>query len=165
MSQCVALSRACVCRGFKNSYKIVVNSERKRKALSNERPLLLINCRIRCHVNSILRSWKANWYVYLVQKAYRVSRKRRLKQLSILNWCLCVPRIYTSFFTNDRNRRRFLKRGIWQTKSDDRVAHLNTILGRGGGNLNDPMFKNFTRPVCGFTSATFRYPAYIICVC
>ena len=26
-------------------------------------------------------------------------------------------------------------------KSDDRVGHLNTILARGGGNLNDPIFK------------------------
>ena len=27
-------------------------------------------------------------------------------------------------------------------KSDDRVWHLNTILARGGGNLNDPIFKS-----------------------
>ena len=27
-------------------------------------------------------------------------------------------------------------------KSDDRVGHLNTILARGGGNLNDPIFKS-----------------------
>ena len=27
-------------------------------------------------------------------------------------------------------------------KSDDRVGHLNTILARGGGNLNDPVFKS-----------------------
>ena len=27
-------------------------------------------------------------------------------------------------------------------KSDDRVEHLNTILVRGGGNLNDPIFKS-----------------------
>ena len=25
-------------------------------------------------------------------------------------------------------------------KSDDRVGHLNTILARGDGNLNDPIF-------------------------
>ena len=25
---------------------------------------------------------------------------------------------------------------------DDRVGHLNTILARGGGNLNDPIFKS-----------------------
>ena len=27
-------------------------------------------------------------------------------------------------------------------KSDDRVGHLNSILARGGGNLNDPIFKS-----------------------
>ena len=27
-------------------------------------------------------------------------------------------------------------------KSDDRVGHLNTILARGGANLNDPIFKS-----------------------
>ena len=27
-------------------------------------------------------------------------------------------------------------------KSSDRVGHLNTILARGGGNLNDPIFKS-----------------------
>ena len=27
-------------------------------------------------------------------------------------------------------------------KSDDRVGHLNAILARGGGNLNDPIFKS-----------------------
>ena len=27
-------------------------------------------------------------------------------------------------------------------KSDDKVGHLNTILARGGGNLNDPIFKS-----------------------
>ena len=27
-------------------------------------------------------------------------------------------------------------------KSDDRVGHLNTILARGGENLNDPIFKS-----------------------
>ena len=27
-------------------------------------------------------------------------------------------------------------------KSDDNVGHLNTILARGGGNLNDPIFKS-----------------------
>ena len=60
-----------------------------------------------------------------------------------MSWCLCVPRIYTSFTTNDKNRRRlFLRRGIWQTKCDDRVGHLNTILARGGGNLNDPILKS-----------------------
>ena len=51
--------------------------------------------------------------------------------------------MYTSFITDDRNRRRFFfRRSICQTKSDDRVGHLNTILARGGGNLNDPIFKS-----------------------
>ena len=27
-------------------------------------------------------------------------------------------------------------------KSDDKVGHLNTILARGGANLNDPIFKS-----------------------
>ena len=27
-------------------------------------------------------------------------------------------------------------------KSDDKVGHLNTILARGGGSLNDPIFKS-----------------------
>ena len=27
-------------------------------------------------------------------------------------------------------------------KSDDRIGHLNTILAREGGNLNDPIFKS-----------------------
>ena len=27
-------------------------------------------------------------------------------------------------------------------KSDNRVGHLNTILARGGGNLNDPILKS-----------------------
>ena len=27
-------------------------------------------------------------------------------------------------------------------KSDAKVGHLNTILARGGGNLNDPIFKS-----------------------
>ena len=27
-------------------------------------------------------------------------------------------------------------------KSDDKVGHLNTTLARGGGNLNDPIFKS-----------------------
>ena len=27
-------------------------------------------------------------------------------------------------------------------KSDNKVGHLNTILARGGGNLNDPIFKS-----------------------
>ena len=51
--------------------------------------------------------------------------------------------MYTSFITDDRNRRRlFFRRSICQTKSDDWVGHLNTILTRGGGNLSDPIFKS-----------------------
>ena len=33
-----------------------------------------------------------------------------------------------------------LSEGHLTDKSDDRVGHLNTILARGGGNLNDPTF-------------------------
>ena len=51
--------------------------------------------------------------------------------------------MYTSVITDERNRRRlFFRRSISQTKSDVRVGHLNTILARGGGNLNDPIFKS-----------------------
>ena len=32
--------------------------------------------------------------------------------------------------------------GHFTEKSDDRVGHLNTILARGGGILNDPIFKS-----------------------
>ena len=35
-----------------------------------------------------------------------------------------------------------LKEGPLIDKSDDRVGHLNTVLARGGGNLNDPIFKS-----------------------
>ena len=31
-------------------------------------------------------------------------------------------------------------------KSDDRVGHFNTISARGGGNLNDPIFKSSNAP-------------------
>ena len=32
--------------------------------------------------------------------------------------------------------------GYLTDKSDDRVGHLNTILGAGGGSLNDPISKS-----------------------
>ena len=35
-----------------------------------------------------------------------------------------------------------LKEGHLTDKSNDRVGHLNTILARGGGNLNNPIFKS-----------------------
>ena len=35
-----------------------------------------------------------------------------------------------------------LKDGPLTDKSDDTVGHLNTILVRGGANLNDPIFKS-----------------------
>ena len=35
-----------------------------------------------------------------------------------------------------------LGRAFVRQKSDDRVGHLNTMLARGGGNLNDPIFKS-----------------------
>ena len=44
--------------------------------------------------------------------------------------------LYTSLIKDDRSRRRHLT-----DKFDDRVRHLNTILARGSGNLNDPIFK------------------------
>ena len=36
----------------------------------------------------------------------------------------------------------FFTEGHLTDKSDDKVGHLNTILARGGGNLNDPIFKS-----------------------
>ena len=33
-----------------------------------------------------------------------------------------------------------LLEGYLADRSDDRVGHLNSILARGGGNLNDPIF-------------------------
>ena len=45
--------------------------------------------------------------------------------------------LYTSFIKDDRSRRRHLTE-----KLDDLVGHLNTTLARGGGNLNDPIFKS-----------------------
>ena len=45
--------------------------------------------------------------------------------------------LYTSFIKDDRSRRRHLT-----DKLDDWVGHLNTILARRGGNLNDPIFKS-----------------------
>ena len=45
--------------------------------------------------------------------------------------------IYTSFFKGDRSRRRHLT-----DKFDDRLGYSNTILVRGGGNLNNPIFKS-----------------------
>lgn len=79
MSQSEALSRVCVWRGFYNSHKIIaVNSERKKEALSNEKPLWLINgCGISCHSNHILH---IDIYFYmLVLKANVASRNQHLK--------------------------------------------------------------------------------------
>ena len=36
----------------------------------------------------------------------------------------------------------FFRRADFTDKSDDRVGHLNTILARGGGNFNKPIFKS-----------------------
>ena len=47
--------------------------------------------------------------------------------------------MFTSFIKDDRSRRRLFLRD----KPDDRVGHLNTILARRAGNLNDPVFKRF----------------------
>ena len=45
--------------------------------------------------------------------------------------------LYTSSIKDNRNRRQPLT-----DKFDDWVGHLNTLLARGGGNLNDPIFKS-----------------------
>ena len=42
-------------------------------------------------------------------------------------------------------------------KSDDRVEHLNTIFARGGGNLNDPIFKSSNARVCPGWMMKFRF--------
>ena len=54
------------------------------------------------------------------------------------------------------------RRRIWQTKSDPRVEHLNTILARGRGNLNDPIFKRSKPGVCaGEVMLKFRFDCRI----
>ena len=48
-------------------------------------------------------------------------------------------------------------------KSDDKVGHLNTILARGGGNLNDPIFKSSNaRGLPGGGMLKFRFDRRII---
>ena len=41
-------------------------------------------------------------------------------------------------------------------KSDDRVGHLNTILARGGGNLNNAIFKSSNARASGGGMLKFR---------
>ena len=43
---------------------------------------------------------------------------------------------------SDSLTKKFFKSWGQTDKSDDMVGHLNTILARGGGNLNDPIFKS-----------------------
>ena len=45
-------------------------------------------------------------------------------------------------FVRDWLTKKVFKRWGQTVKSDDRVGHLKTILVRGGGNLNDPIFKS-----------------------
>ena len=45
-------------------------------------------------------------------------------------------------FVSDWLTKKVFKSWEQTDKSDDRVGHLNTILARGGGNLNDPIFKS-----------------------
>ena len=45
-------------------------------------------------------------------------------------------------FVRDWLTKKVFKRWGQAVKSDDMVGHLNTILARGGGNLNDPIFKS-----------------------
>ena len=45
--------------------------------------------------------------------------------------------------THDKSRQRlFFREGHLTDNSDDKVGHLNTILARGGRNMNDPIFKS-----------------------
>ena len=71
-----------------------------------------LNCRIPCHSNS-LRSRNMCWHVYT---------QALLKMTGADDHCSLG--------------------GAFDRKSDDKVGHLNTILVRGGGNLNDPIFKS-----------------------
>lgn len=53
--------------------------------------------------------------------------------------------LYTSFITDDRRRPTTIvlrDGGHLTDKSDDRVGHLNTILAREDGNLNDSISKS-----------------------
>ena len=53
--------------------------------------------------------------------------------------------LYTSFITDDRRRPTTIvlrEGGHLTDKSDDRVGHLNTILAREDGNLNDSISKS-----------------------
>ena len=52
--------------------------------------------------------------------------------------------LYTSFITDDRSRPTtiVLREGHSTDKSEDRVGHLNTILSREDGNLNDSVSKS-----------------------
>ena len=43
----------------------------------------------------------------------------------------------TTFINDDRSRRRPLT-----DKFDDWVGHFNSLLARGGGNMNDPIFQS-----------------------
>ena len=48
-------------------------------------------------------------------------------------------------FVSDWLTKKVFKSWGQTDKSDDRLGHLNTILVRGGGNFNDPIFKRFAR--------------------
>ena len=53
--------------------------------------------------------------------------------------------LYTSFITDDKRRPTTIvlrEGGHLTDKSDDRVGHLNTILAREDGSLNDSIFKS-----------------------
>ena len=58
---------------------------------------------------------------------------------------MCTELLMSMFihklYLDHRSRRRLFFMGMTD-KSDDRVGHLNTILARGGRNLNDPIFKS-----------------------
>ena len=45
-------------------------------------------------------------------------------------------------FVSDWLTKKVFKSWGQTDKSNDRVGHLNTILARGGGNLNKPIFKS-----------------------
>ena len=68
MSQAAALSGICVCRGFSNSHKTAVNSERKKKHCRMKNHRFGLNCRIRCHSNSQSANSLICYYVFLVKQ-------------------------------------------------------------------------------------------------
>ena len=66
-----------------------------------------------------------------------------------------VPKSLDIASVSDWRTKKVFKSWAQKDKSDYRVGHLKTILARGGGNLNDPIFKSSN--ACGLPgSGQFR---------